>query len=170
MVPVVKAMEDEGRPYKGLLYCGLMIDNNEPKVLEFNARFGDPECQVCLPRLKSDFVDILKGVVDGNLNTVKAEWTRDASVGVVMTSDGYPGTYRTGFPISGLDSLDKDITVFHAGTKPGSKPGEILTSGGRVLTVVASGKTLSEAREKIYTNIKKIHFEGCFYRKDIAQF
>jgi phosphoribosylamine---glycine ligase len=170
MVPAVKAMEMEGRPYKGVLYGGLMIDNNEPKVLEFNCRFGDPECQVCLPRLKSDLAEILLGVVNDNLKGVKAEWSKDACVGVTLTSEGYPGTYRTGFPISGLDSLDKDVVVFHGGTKQGTRPGEILTSGGRVMTVVATGKTLAEAREKIYSNIKRIQFEGAFYRKDIARF
>ena len=163
----MSAMHDEGRPYKGVLYGGLMITNNEPKVLEFNARFGDPETQVILPRLKTDLVDIMLAVVDNKLDKIKIEWSEDACVGVVMASAGYPGSYKTGFPISGLDEVDKDIMVFHAGTKTG-EAGQVLTSGGRVLTVVATGKNLAQAREKVYKNIPRIHFEGCHYRKDIA--
>ncbi len=168
MEPAVKAMHEERRPYKGVLYGGLMITNDGPKVLEFNARFGDPEAQVTLPRLKTDLVDIMLAVVDNNLDQTNIEWSDDACVGVVMASGGYPGSYRTGFPITGWDNLDKDIMVFHAGTKTGSEPGQILTSGGRVLTVVATGKTIAEARKKVYANISRIHFEGCHYRKDIA--
>lgn len=168
--PTIKAMDSEGRPYQSVLYAGLMVHNNEPRVLEFNARFGDPECQVTLPRLKSDLVDIIFGVINGNLSSVKAEWSSDACVGVVMASEGYPGDYKTGFPITGLDTVDRDILVFHAGTSIGDKPGQVLTSGGRVLTVVAMGKTTREAREKIYANLPKIKFAGSQYRKDIALF
>jgi phosphoribosylamine--glycine ligase len=168
MVPAVKAMLNEGRPYKGVLYGGLMITNNGAKVLEFNARFGDPEAQVTLPRLKTDLVDIMLAIVNNNLDRINIEWSEDACVGVVMASAGYPGSYKTGFPITGLNDLDKDIVVFHAGTRLGSE-GEVLTSGGRVLTVVATGKTIDEAREKVYANIPRIHFEGCHYRKDIAE-
>ena len=168
MVPAVKAMLNEGRPYKGVLYGGLMITNNGAKVLEFNARFGDPEAQVTLPRLKTDLVDIMLAVINNNLDQINIEWSADACVGVVMASAGYPGSYKTGFPISGLNDLDKDIVVFHAGTKLGSE-GEVLTNGGRVLTVVATGKTIAEAREKVYRNVPRIHFEGCHYRKDIAE-
>jgi phosphoribosylamine--glycine ligase len=135
-------------------------------VLEFNARFGDPEAQVTLPLLKTDLVDIMLSVVDNKLEEIKVQWSDDACVGVVMASGGYPGSYKTGFIISGLDEVDKDILVFHAGTKLES--GQVLTSGGRVLTVVATGKNLSEAREKVYKNIPRIHFDGCHYRKDIA--
>jgi len=166
--PAVKAMHDEGRPYKGVLYGGLMITNDGAKALEFNARFGDPEAQVTLPLLKTDLVDILLAVINGNLDQINVEWSQDACVGVVMASAGYPGSYKTGFPITGLDELDKDILVFHAGTKLGSEPGQVLTNGGRVLTVVATGKTLAEARQRVYANITKIHFEGCHYRTDIA--
>jgi phosphoribosylamine--glycine ligase len=166
MKPAVTAMHDEGRPYKGVLYGGLMITNNGPKVLEFNARFGDPEAQVTLPLLKTDLVDIMLSVVDNKLDQIDVEWSDGACVGVVMVSGGYPGSYKTGFPISGLDEVDKDILIFHAGTKLES--GQVLTNGGRVLTVVATGKNLSEAREKVYKNIPRIHFEGCHYRKDIA--
>jgi len=169
MEPAVKAMDKEKRPYKGVLYGGLMICDEGPKALEFNARFGDPEAQVTLPRLKTDLVDIMLAVINGNLGQVSVEWSEDACVGVVMASAGYPGSYKTGFPITGLNSLDKDILVFHAGTKIGSEPGQVLTNGGRVLTVVATGKTIAEAREKVYANIPRIHFEGCHYRKDIAE-
>ena len=167
MKPAVLAMGDENRPYKGVLYGGLMITNYMPKVLEFNARFGDPEAQVTLPRLKTDLVDIMQAVVDNKLDKINIEWSEDACVGVVMASAGYPGSYKTGFTISGLDEVDKDIIIFHAGTKEGPA-GQVLTSGGRVLTVVATGKNLAEAREKVYKNIPRIHFEGCHYRKDIA--
>jgi len=168
MEPTVKAMAKEKRPYKGVLYGGLMLTDNNPKVLEFNARFGDPETQVTLPLLKTDLVDIILGVIDGNLKKIKVECSSDACVGVVLASGGYPGSYKTGFPISGLDKIDKDIMVFHAGTKVGSERGQVLTNGGRVLTIVATGKTLSEAREKVYANVLRISFEGCHYRKDIA--
>jgi phosphoribosylamine--glycine ligase len=167
MEPAVRAMHDERRTYRGILYGGLMITNNGPKVLEFNARFGDPEAQVTLPLLETDLVDIMLAVIDNKLDQIEVECSEDACVGVVMASDGYPGSYKTGFPVTGLDNLDKDIVVFHAGTKLGSE-GQVLTSGGRVLTVVARGETLAEAREKVYTNIPRIHFEGCHYRKDIA--
>ncbi len=167
MEPTVKALHKEGRPYRGVLYGGLMIADGSPKVLEFNARFGDPEAQVTLPLLKTDLVDIMLAVSDRKLDQVKIEWSDDACVGVVMASGGYPGSYKTGFPISGLDSLDKDIVVFHAGTKLGDN-GQVLTGGGRVLTVMARGKTLNEAREKVYANVSRIKFEGCHYRKDIA--
>jgi phosphoribosylamine--glycine ligase len=167
MRPTVLALADEGRPYQGTLYGGLMITNNVPKVIEFNARLGDPETQVVLPRLKTDLVDIMLAVIDNSLDKIKIEFDNNACVAVVLASGGYPGSYKTGFPVSGLDELDKGVLVFHAGTKPGVK-GEVLTNGGRVLTVVAKGKDLAEARKKVYQNISRIEFEGCFYRKDIA--
>ncbi|MFC1966793.1 phosphoribosylamine--glycine ligase [Chloroflexota bacterium] len=168
MEPAVSAMNREERAYKGVLYGGLMVSNEGLKVLEFNARFGDPETQVVLPRLKTDLVDIMLAVVNNNLDQINIEWSEDACVGVVMASAGYPGSYKTGFPITGLDNLDKDIMVFHAGTELGSD-GEVLTSGGRVLTVVAMGKTIAQSREKVYANIPRINFEGCHYRTDIAE-
>jgi phosphoribosylamine--glycine ligase len=167
LLPTVKAMAKEGMPYKGVLYAGLMIVNEEPVVLEFNARFGDPETQVILPLLKTDLVDILMAVVQGKLNQVKIEWSSEACVGVVMSSGGYPGSYKTGFPIKGIASVDRDVLVFHAGTKLGND-GIIYTDGGRVLTVVGVGKDMAEARQKVYRNISNIYFEGCHYRKDIA--
>jgi phosphoribosylamine--glycine ligase len=168
MEPTIAALADEGRLFKGTLYGGLMImANNVPKVIEFNARLGDPETQVVLPRLKTDLLDIMLAVVDNRLDKIKMEWRDEACVGVVMASGGYPGSYKTGFPVSGLDDVDKDIMVFHAGTKSGPS-GQVLTSGGRILTVVAMGKNLAEAREKVYKNITRIQFEGAYYRHDIA--
>jgi phosphoribosylamine--glycine ligase len=167
MKPAIEAMHEEKRPYRGILYGGLMVSDGQPKVLEFNARFGDPEAQVTLPLIETDLVDIMLAVSDNRLDQVKVEWSKDACVGVVMASGGYPGSYKIGLPIKGLDELDKEIVVFHAGTKLGDD-GEILTSGGRVLTVMAQGKTLAEAREKVYANVPRIKFEGCHYRKDIA--
>jgi len=165
--PVVKAMSEEGRPYKGVLYTGLMFTAEGPKVLEFNARFGDPETQAQLPLLKSDLVDIMQAIIDGSLDKAKIEWSKDACVGVVMASGGYPGNYKQGYPINGLDKMDKEILVFHAGTK--ENEGKICTAGGRVLTVVATGKTIADARSKAYRNVSRISFENCHYRKDIAE-
>ncbi|MFC1967244.1 phosphoribosylamine--glycine ligase [Chloroflexota bacterium] len=170
MKPTVKAMRDEGIIYKGVLYGGLMINNNGVKVLEFNARFGDPETQIVLPRLKTDLVDIMMAVVENRLDKVNIEWSEDACVGVVMASGGYPGSYKTDLPITGLDKLDPDIMVFHAGSKTGPVPGQVLTGGGRVLSVVARGKTTNEARQRVYDNLPRINFDGCYYRRDIALF
>ncbi|MBE9514574.1 MAG: phosphoribosylamine--glycine ligase [Chloroflexi bacterium] len=163
----VKAMAKEGILYKGVLYAGLMVTDGEPVVLEFNARFGDPETQAVLPLLKTDLVDVIMAVVEGSLDRVRIEWSSEACVGVVMASDGYPGSYKTGFPIQGIGSVDKDVLVFHAGTKMGND-GDICTDGGRVLTVAGAGKDIAEAREKVYDNIRRISFDGCYYRKDIA--
>jgi phosphoribosylamine--glycine ligase len=168
MEPAILALADEGRLYKGVLYGGLMITNKMPKVIEFNARLGDPEAQVVLPRLKSDLAEIMMATVNNQLDKINIEWDDDACVGVVMASGGYPGKYQTGFEINGLDDVDEDILVFHAGTRINPE-GQIMTSGGRILTVVAMGKNLAEAREKVYKNIPRIQFEGCHYRKDIAE-
>ena len=168
MKPTVSALAQEGRPYQGVLYGGLMVTDEGPKVIEFNARLGDPETQVVLPLLKTDLVDIILAVIDGNLEKIDVECHQGACVGVVMASGGYPGSYQTGLLITGLGDLDEDILVFHAGTKQGERPGEVLTSGGRVLTVVARGETIARAREKVYANIARIHFDGCHYRRDIA--
>jgi phosphoribosylamine--glycine ligase len=167
LLPAIKAMASEGIPYKGVLYAGLMIVDGELVTLEFNARFGDPETQAVLPLLKTDLVDIFLAVIQGNLDQTKIEWSSDACVGVVMASGGYPGKYNTGFPIKGLDNVDKDVLIFHAGTKLGDD-GIAYTSGGRVLTVVGTGRDIAEARAKVYRNLPNIHFEGCHYRKDIA--
>jgi phosphoribosylamine--glycine ligase len=167
MVPAVKAMHEEGRPYRGILYGGLMIGDGEPKVLEFNARFGDPETQVILPLLSTDLVEILLAVIQGNLEQLTMEWTANSCVGVVMASGGYPGKYETGYPIKGFDNLDEDLLVFHAGTRLGND-GQVYTNGGRVLTLVSVGEDMAEARARVYRNLPSIQFEGCHYRKDIA--
>jgi phosphoribosylamine--glycine ligase len=144
-----------------------MIVNGEPVVLEFNARFGDPETQVILPLLKTDLLDILLGVIRGKLDQVKIEWGSEACVGVVVASGGYPGSYKTGLPIMGLTNLGRDVLVFHAGTKLGSD-GVVYTDGGRVLTIAGVGRNMAEARDKVYRNVSHIYFEGCHYRTDIA--
>jgi phosphoribosylamine--glycine ligase len=165
--PAVRGMEAEGRPYRGVLYGGLMITADGPKVLEFNCRFGDPEAQVTLPRLKSDLALILWAVATDQLHLADVQWSDDACVGVVLASGGYPDKYDTGFPIVGLSSVDEDALVFHAGTRL-DEEGGVVTSGGRVLTVAALGASLSEARGKAYRNVQHIHFSRCHYRKDIA--
>ncbi len=165
--PTMRAMSQEGKPFKGILYAGLMLTSQGIRVLEFNARFGDPETQVILPRLKTDLVDILLAVVEEKLAEVKIEWSDNACVGVVLASEGYPGSYKTGFPIRGWDSLEPEVLAFHAGTKV-NEAGEACTAGGRVLTVAGSGKTLAKARAKVYRNIPHLSFEGCHYRHDIA--
>jgi phosphoribosylamine---glycine ligase len=163
--PAVMAMSREGIPYQGVLYAGLMLTSEGPKVLEFNARFGDPETQVIVPRLKTDLIDIMLAVIGGELEAINIDWSDEACVGVVMASGGYPGSYKTGLPISGLGKLDGDMLVFHAGTKAN---GEIVTDGGRVLTIAALGKNLAEARARVYENLPRLNFENCHYRRDIA--
>ncbi|MFO8102269.1 MAG: phosphoribosylamine--glycine ligase [Dehalococcoidia bacterium] len=167
MKPTIRAMAEEGYPYKGVLYAGLMMTDEGPKVLEFNARFGDPETQVILPLLKTDLVDIMQAIIEERLADIVIEWSDEACVGVVLASEGYPESYRKGFPVGGLEGIDSGVMVFHAGTAHNEK-GEIITSGGRVLTVVARGKDYSAARQKVYQNISRISFEGCWYRRDIA--
>jgi len=166
LLPVVRAMEQEGIPYKGVLYAGLMVTDDGIKVLEFNARFGDPETQVLLPRLKSDLVEIMLAVASGDLKKHTINWSSEACVGVVLASGGYPGGYKTGLPITGLDSLPEDILVFHAGTA--SQNRKVSTSGGRVMVVAALAASLAEARGKVYASVPRISFEGCHYRRDIA--
>lgn len=169
MHPTIKALALENAPFTGVLYGGLMINNSIPRTVEFNCRFGDPETQVIMPRLKTDLVDIVLAAIEKRLDRQPIEWSNEACVGVVMAAPGYPGHYPIGQPISGLSSVDQDILVFHAGTKMDSD-GRIVTSGGRVLTVVAVGSTLLQARQKVYNNLSRISFEGAHYRKDIAQF
>jgi len=167
LLPTVKAMAEEGIVYQGVLYAGLIVTDKEILTLEFNARFGDPETQVTLPLLKTDLADILLAMIQGNLDQLEIEWRPSACVGVVMASGGYPGSYKTGFPVKGLDKTEPDLLVFHAGTRLGDD-GIVYTDGGRVLAVVGQGEDLAEAREKVYGNIAGISFEGCHYRKDIA--
>lgn len=168
MIPTVNALADEGLHYRGFLYAGLMIDESgQPKVLEFNCRFGDPETQPILFRLDSDLVDLCLRCFDGTLSDATPRWTPQVTVGVVMASAGYPGSYRTGYPISGLDSVtNESIKVFHAGTR--IENGRVVTSGGRVLCVVASADTVSEARLSAYRAVEQIHWDGAFWRTDIG--
>ena len=164
--PVVDALRDDGDPYRGCLYAGLMVGPAGVQVLEYNARFGDPETQVVLPRLQSDLIELLDATARGRLDTVTATWSKRASVGVVLASRGYPGEYRTGFPIDGLGTIERDAFVFHAGTAAAGSG--YVTSGGRVLTVVALGDSMAQARERAYRNADRIRFEGATYRSDLA--
>ena len=166
--PTVKGLWSEGRKYKGVLYAGLILTKEGPKVLEFNARFGDPETQVVLPRLKTDLIDILNAVIEEALHKINIEWEDNAAVCVVLASGGYPGKYQKGKVISGLERLKKmeDIIVFHAGSK--LQDDKVITSGGRVLGITAWDKTISKAKERAYKGVKEIYFEDMYYRKDIA--
>jgi phosphoribosylamine--glycine ligase len=164
--PTAEAMVAEDRPYQGMLYTGLMITPQGPKVLEFNARFGDPETQVILPLLESDLFDIFYAVARGMLKDVFIQVSQDACVGVIMAAKNYPADPEKGQIIAGMDQVDYDINIFQAGTKEHN--GQILTNGGRVLIVCARELSLKKAREKVYANIQKIYFEGAHYRTDIA--
>ena len=165
--PTIEGMKKEGRPFKGCLYAGLMITAKGPKVVEFNARFGDPETQVVLPLLKSDLVEVMLACVDGKLAETKVEWSDEAAVSVVMASGGYPGDYEKGKKITGIaDAEATGALVFHAGTA--EKDGSLVTSGGRVLNVVGVAKDIQEAVKKAYAGVEKISFDGAHYRKDIA--
>ncbi len=174
MIPTVKAMSDEGRPYKGVLYAGIMMTANGPSVLEFNCRFGDPEAQPIFMRLKSDLSEVLLAAAEGRLSEVTLEWDERAAVCVVMASSGYPGSYEKGAVINGLGqaaTID-GVTVFHAGTA--LKDGKIVTSGGRVLGVTALGTDIKQAQDRAYQGVKKINWldsdnkPGQYYRTDIA--
>ncbi len=165
MLPTVAAMNAEGRPFKGVLYFGLMRTPEGMKVVEYNARFGDPETQVVLPMLKTDLMEIFEAVTDERLSDIKIEWEEGACVCVVLASGGYPVKYEKGKEIT-IGDLDEGVFLYHAGTK--RENGVLKTDGGRVLGVCAKGKTVAEAREKAYANVKKIHFDGMHYRTDIG--
>lgn len=166
-IPTIEAMRKEGCPFKGVLYFGLMLTPHGPKVVEYNSRFGDPETQVVLPRLKTDLLEIFNAVIDEKLSDIKIEWEDSACVCVVLASGGYPKKYETGFEIEGLDNFkDGDIVIYHAGTK--SDNGRIKTAGGRVLGVTAKGRDIIEARQKAYDAVSKINFNGMHYRTDIG--
>ena len=169
MLPTVRAMAAEGRPYKGMLYAGLMIKNGKAKVLEFNCRFGDPEAQPLLMRLKTDLVEIMEAVIDDRLHEITLEIDPRPTVCVVMAAGGYPGSYEKGHVIEGLDAAAEvdDVVVFHAGTA--EKDGRVVSSGGRVLGVTAIGHTLQGAIDKAYLAVGKISWQDCYYRKDIGQ-
>ena len=166
--PIVDALAKEGRPYSGCLYAGLMIKGDSVKVVEFNARFGDPETQVVLPLLKSDLAEIMVACANGTLTPDLVEWSDKAAVCVVMASGGYPASYKKGIPITGLKAANAmdDVVVFHAGTR--EEDGKILTNGGRVLGVTAVADDIPSAQQKAYDAVDKIHFDGAHYRQDIA--
>jgi phosphoribosylamine--glycine ligase len=164
--PVMRGMREAGTPYNGTLYPGIMVTPAGVRVLEFNARFGDPETQVIIPRLDSDLFEVCEAAALGKLSTIDVRWSPEPAVAVVLASGGYPATYKLGYRIEGLDALDEGVMAFHAGTKDDERG--IVTYGGRVLTVVARGETLTEARERAYDNVRRIHFADMQYRKDIA--
>ncbi len=168
MIPVIQGMAKEGVTYRGILYAGLMVCDGKPYVLEFNCRFGDPEAQPVLMRLKSDLFDAMKATTEGRLKDITPSWKDDASVCVVLSSKGYPGSYEKDKIIKGLDAFRdrKDVVVFHAGTD--TNDGEFVTSGGRVLGVTALGKNIKTAKDNAYKAIAKIHFDGMHYRRDIG--
>ncbi len=165
--PLVEGLKNEGIVYKGVVYAGLMITKDGPKVLEFNVRFGDPEAQVIIPRFKGDFYDLLYASVEGKLNSQSVNWDSQQCVCVVLASKGYPGAYEKGKPITGLDSLDDEVLIFHAGTALDNQ-GRLVTNGGRVLGISALGRDLLEAKTKAYRAVEKIDFDGKYFRTDIA--
>ncbi len=168
LAPTVAALAAAGAPFRGLLYAGLMITPSGPSVVEFNARFGDPETQVVLPRLQSDLLALCAAAASGRLDTAPAPtWTDEAACGVVVAAGGYPGPYAKGDPITGLETLDGDILAFHAGTRR-ADDGQTVTAGGRVLTVVALGTDMAAARARVYANIGRVQFAGARWRADIA--
>jgi len=164
--PAIRGMKAEGRPYQGVLYAGLMITPGGPRVLEFNCRFGDPEIQAILPLVDTDLVDLMMASIDGTVKDVSLKLRDEAAVCVVMASGGYPGSYEKGKAVHGLDKVDSDILVFHAGTKLKGK--ELITSGGRVLGVTAVDEDIKSAIEKVYGAVGKITFDGAYYRRDIG--
>lgn len=166
ILPVISAMLLDENPYKGILYCGLMLTGDGPKVVEFNCRFGDPECQAILPSLKSDLLELMKAAAEGELNNYSVEIDRKYRNCVVLASKGYPGEYETGKLINGIEDVSEDTLVFHAGTR--EEDGKIYSDGGRVLNVVGSGDTLEEAITNTYREVKKISFENMYYRSDIG--
>jgi phosphoribosylamine--glycine ligase len=168
IIPVIDEMKKEINSYKGVLYAGIMVTEKGPFVLEFNVRFGDPETQAILPRLKSDLVEVLIAGSKGTLDKIKLEWDKGSCVSIVVSSGGYPGTFETGKEITGLEKLkeEKNVAVFHAGTK--KQGNKIFTSSGRVLNVTALGDTIQDARKKAYSAIEKIYFEGMYFRRDIG--
>ena len=167
LTPTFEGFKKDGLDFVGVLFIGLMITNDGPKVIEFNNRFGDPEAQSVLPRMKTDLLDVFLAATNNRLDAIDITWSDERAVCVVMASGGYPGAYKKGIKITGINDVDDDIIVFSAGTKE-DDDGNILTSGGRVLGVTALGSTHEKAREKAYRNVGKIHFEGAQYRKDIG--
>ncbi|MGQ9497085.1 MAG: phosphoribosylamine--glycine ligase [Desulfotomaculales bacterium] len=167
LLPAVRALKNEGVPYVGVLYAGLMLTADGPKVLEFNVRFGDPEAQPLLVLLAGDLVDAMEAALDGELDKIRLAWHPGAAVCVVMAAAGYPGPYKKGDPIVGLADVPPDVVVFHAGTA--RRNGELVTAGGRVLGVTARGADLAAAVDRAYDAVERIHFAGAHYRRDIGQ-
>jgi len=167
LIPMVRALGEEGRLYRGVLYAGLMVTSQGPKVLEFNARFGDPEAQPVLTLLETDLVEIIDAVLENRLDKIQIKWREESSVCVVLASGGYPGSYEKGKVITGLDQLPAGVVVFHAGTA--EKDGSIVTAGGRVLGVTATGRDISAALEAAYRAVNSIYFEGMHYRLDVGK-
>lgn len=165
--PTFAGFKEDNLDFRGVLFVGIMIGKEGPKVIEFNNRFGDPETQVVLPRLENDLLDVLIAVTEDRLEEIDFKWSDKKAICVVMASKGYPNLYEKGKPISGFENVDDGIIVFHAGTKYDDK-GNIVTNGGRVLGVTAMGDTHDEAREKVYKNVERILFDGAVYRKDIG--
>lgn len=165
-LPTIEALTKENRKFKGVLYFGMIKTDDGIYVIEYNCRFGDPETQVILPRLKTDIVDIFEAVIDERLNEIKIEWLDDVAMTIVLASGGYPKEYKKGYEIKNLDKIEKDIIVFHAGTK--IKDGKIVTNGGRVLNVTYLGKSFDEVKRKILTACQVIDFENKYFRKDIG--
>ena len=165
--PTVQAMAQEGCPYRGVLYAGLMITPNGPKVLEFNARFGDPETQVIMPILEGDVLPLFEAVADGDLSSVKLTVRPDYCVCVILASGGYPGKYDQGYPIKGLESLSETTLVFHAGTA--IKDGQLVTNGGRVMAITSRAKSMEDALNDVYNQVEKISFTDMHYRTDIGK-
>ena len=173
LMPTLKGFQQDGLDFKGVLFVGLMISDEGPKVIEFNNRFGDPETQSVLMRLDTDLVDIFDAVIDNRLSEIDIKWKDEKAVCVVLASGGYPGDYEKGKVISGLDDVEEGVVVFHAGTAFGKETDAdgkfpIVTAGGRVLGVTAIGATHDEARAKAFENVKRISFEGAQYRNDIG--
>jgi len=164
--PVIRGFKKDKLDFKGILFIGIMIKDNKPKVIEFNVRFGDPEAQSVLTRLDTDLIDIMESIIAKDLKNQEIKWDNKKTTTVVLSSGGYPGPYEKGKVITGLDTVDEDVVVFHAGTKFEGK--DIVTNGGRVLGVTAWGNTPEEAKAKAYKNVAKISFEGAYYRKDIG--
>ena len=168
MLPMVRAMQQEGRTYKGILYAGLMLTKTGPQILEFNARFGDPETQPLMVRMETDIIPLFEACIDGTLGQCQVNWKNKSSVCVVMTAEGYPGTYQKGEIISGLKNANSkpEVVVFHAGTKEDN--GKVITNGGRVLGVTATGENKECAIERAYDAVGKVYWKGIHYRKDIG--
>lgn len=166
-IPTIEAMKNEGRLFKGIIYFGVMLTDNGPKVLEYNCRFGDPETQVVLPRLKTDLVDIIDAVIDGRLNDISIEWSQMSASCVILASGGYPGKFKKGIKINGLDKIPDDVLAFHSGTN--INEGNIFTDGGRVLGITSLGNDVCEASNRVYDVLDNINFEGMHYRRDIGR-